>query len=143
MASWVVSACLIGNHCRYDGKDCLNQRVLDTLEGEAYLPICPECLGGLPSPRDPAEILRRIPTAIIQNRSGEDLTEPFLRGVEKALAMSLRFQANKAILKARSPSCGVGKVYDGAFSGLLVAGDGLFAERLRKHGFDLYTEEQV
>ncbi len=134
----LISACLLGRRCRYDGKD-KNQIDLSVLEGHNLIPICPEVDGGLPVPRPPAE---RVSSYIINNE-GKDVTAEYTKGAEIALQTALENNCNIAILKAKSPSCGKGKIYDGTFSGTLTDGNGVTAELLQKNGITVYTENEI
>ncbi len=136
----LVSACLLGIHCRYDGAcqqiDTFSQKIPQLLEQFQIVPICPEQLGGLPTPRVPAEIYNGKVIAA----SGQDVDEAFNRGAQEAYAIAQMYHASIAILKARSPSCGSGQVYDGTFSKKLVDGDGKTAAFLKNKGVAVYTE---
>jgi len=135
----LCSACLLGIKCRYDGKDALNKKVVELLKTGLLIPVCPEQLGGLPTPREPAEIVgKRVIT-----RSGEDVTEKFMRGAEETLKIAKLLGVKEAILKQGSPSCGCGRIYNGTFSGKIVKGDGITASLLKKHGIKVITEEEL
>lgn len=134
---YVVSACLAGQCCRYDGRSNLREEVRALVESGQAVPVCPEVLGGLPTPRTPSE--RRGDG--VYSATGEDVTFAFASGAEAALYIAEEYGCSAAILKARSPSCGCGRIYDGTFTRTLVDGDGLFAALLRKKGFQLFTEE--
>jgi len=131
----LCSACLLGVKCRYDGQDSLNEKVVELLKTEILIPVCPEQLGGLPTPREPAEIVgNRVIT-----KSGEDVTNKFLRGAMETLRIAKLFGVKEAILKQGSPSCGCGKIYDGTFSGKTIRGDGITTALLKKHGIKVIT----
>ncbi len=137
----LVSACLLGLSCRYDGvgKECAAVTAL--CEGGAVLiPVCPEQLGGLPTPRTSAEIQRdgRVITL-----DGRDVTGEYLRGAREAVRMAKKLGCTSALLKARSPSCGCGRVYDGTFTGTLTPGWGCAARALRDAGLRVMTEEDL
>ena len=134
---YVVSACLAGESCRYDGGCSPCPAVQALVRTGQALPVCPEVLGGLPTPRVPSEIRGGRVVA----KDGTDVTGAFTCGAEEALRLALENGCTAAILKARSPSCGCGRIYDGTFTHTLVDGDGLFAALLRKKGFQLFTEE--
>jgi uncharacterized protein YbbK (DUF523 family) len=141
----IISACLLGENCRYNGGHNYSEKVARFTEGQNYIAVCPEVAGGLPTPRPPAE--RR--GALVQTAAGADVTAAFREGAGAALAAALR-QAelygetvDLAILKARSPSCGVGCIYDGSFTRTPAPGDGVFAELLKKQGISLMTEEDI
>jgi len=135
----LCSACLLGIKCRYDGKDACNKKVIMLLKTEILIPVCPEQLGGLPTPREPAEIREgRVIT-----RYGVDVTENFKRGAEEVLKIAKLFGIREAILKQGSPSCGCGRIYNGTFSGKTIKGDGITAALLKKHGIKVITEEDL
>ena len=143
---FVVSGCLAGLCCRYDGGSNPCAPVVALVEAGLAVPVCPESLSGLPVPRPPCEQTLCGPemTEIrVLSRDGADVTAAFERGAERALGAALASGAREAILKARSPSCGVGEVYDGSFSHTLRPGDGLWARRLREAGFSLWTEDSL
>ena len=134
---YVVSACLAKENCRYDGKNCKDERVEKLLkEGKAVL-VCPEVAGGLGIPRVPGEIRNNR----VINAEGKDVTEAFEKGALLSLETALKEGCRCAILKSRSPSCGLGKIYDGSFSGKLSEGNGIFAQLLLDQGFEVYSEE--
>ena len=137
----LVSACLLGTCCRYDGRGNACDAVLKLLAREdiTLIPVCPEQLGGLPTPRIPSERQGEL----VVNKAGKDVTAQFLRGAEAALHIARLYDCQLAILKERSPSCGCGKIYDGSFSGKLTTGDGVTAELLRREGIGVYGESQV
>ena len=138
---YLVSSCLAGINCRYDGKNNFNKKVADLVKKGRAIPVCPEVLGGLPTPRDPSEIIvdgegnKRVVT-----EKGKDLTAEFKLGAEKTLKIARIIEVEKAILQQRSPSCGSGKIYDGSFSGTLISGSGLTAELLIAEGIEVLTE---
>ena len=134
----LVSACLAGIPCRWDGAEKGVEAIVDLVRrGEAIL-VCPEQLGGLTTPRSPSEPKE----GRVLSREGLDVTAEFRRGAEITLAIAKRYGCTEAILKARSPSCGSGQVYDGSFSGRLVPGDGVTAALLKENGIRIYTEEE-
>ncbi len=133
----LVSACLLGVRCRFDGGSQPNPRVLAMIGGRRFVPVCPEQLGGLPTPRPRHEI---VGDRVISEH-GNDATEAFERGAREALHLMELSGARLAILKARSPSCGKGQVYDGTFSGRLVPGHGVLARRLIQNGCEVRTED--
>ena len=145
----LVSSCLCGEKCKYNGGDNLNEQVLKYLEGEEIVQVCPEVMGGLSTPRTPSEIVGGTAKDVIQGKakvltqSGEDVTSFFLSGAYKTLELIRQFQIKKAILKAKSPSCGKGKIYDGAFHGQLISGHGITAELLLEEGIEVMTEVEV
>lgn len=137
----LISACLLGVACRYDGRSVPQaEPVLEALMARyALVPVCPEQLGGLPTPRGASE---RCGNRVVQ-RSGCDVTENYARGAAEALRLAARFGCRKALMKERSPSCGSGAVYDGSFSGTLTAGDGVTVEALKAQGIAVYGESEI
>lgn len=135
----LVSACLLGVCCRYDGESKPNADVIKLREKYILIPICPEVDGGLPTPRTPSE---RVGDKVLM-RDGKDVTENYRKGAEEALRKAKEYSCNIAILKARSPSCGSDKIYDGSFSGNLADRDGVCAELLKKNGITVFTEEEI
>ena len=134
---YVVSACLAGIPCRYDGGCSPFLPVLQLVENGQAIPVCPEQLGGLPTPRIPAEIANgRVIT-----REGTDVTEAFRHGACEALRLAKEYGCTRAVLKARSPSCGCGPIYDGTFCRRLTEGQGIFARMLLEAGFTVVSEE--
>ena len=139
MAVIVVSACLLGCECRYQGDHCQNEAVLSLKNEHTLVGVCPEQLGGLPTPRPPAEIQG---TRVV-NAKGADVTAAFTKGAEAALQLAKTAGATYAVLKARSPSCGKGRVYDGHFCGCLRDGNGVTADSFLQNGIAVYTEEEL
>lgn len=137
----LVSACLLGIGCQYSREIKADERVCKLLERKdvVLIPVCPEQLGGLPTPREPAE--RK--DGGVWNRSGENVTKQFLYGAREALKLARMYGCSLAILKERSPSCGSGKIYDGSFAGNVVDGDGVTAELLKEHGIRVIGESQI
>lgn len=136
MDKLLVSACLLGIPCRYDGRSKADARIQALAEKYELIPVCPEELGGLPTPREPSE--RRGERVVM--RSGRDVTAEYRRGAEAVLALCLKNGCKAAVLKEKSPSCGCGQIYDGTFSRRLIAGDGVTAELLKAHGIAVYGE---
>ena len=135
----IVSACLIGENCKYDGTNNKNQKVLDFLKDKEYVSVCPEMLGSLSCPRVPAE----IKDGKVFNKVGQDVTIQFKKGAVKALEIALENKAYMAILKESSPSCGVNTVYDGSFTSKKVKGSGITADLFKKQGIKVITEKDV
>ena len=135
----LVSACLLGLCTRFDGESKASGRVMALAEQHCLVPVCPEQLGGLPTPRPASE--RRGQRVI--NRLGVDVTEAFARGAHEAYRIYSLCGCEAAVLKLRSPSCGKGQVYDGSFSGTLAPGDGVFAALLLEKGIQVYGEDEV
>ena len=142
---YIISGCLLGHNCKYNGGNNHSQAVTEFCKNKKYVVICPESAGRLPVPRPPAE---RVGGKIV-DRVGKDLTAAFLKGAEISLKTSLTaaLEAGEpiegAILKANSPSCGSGLIYDGTFSGNLVEGDGVFAEMLKERNIPVITEKDT
>lgn len=141
MEAILISACLCGVECKYcGGSNRLPSPVLDALmEKYRLVPVCPEAMGGLPTPRHPSE---RIGDKVMSD-VGTDVTAEYRRGAEFALQLANIFGCRRAILKEASPSCGCGVIYDGSFSGTLVPGDGVTAELLKKNGLTIIGESGV
>jgi uncharacterized protein YbbK (DUF523 family) len=133
----LVSACLLGTNCKYSGGNNYSEEVMEYLKDYEIIPICPEQLGGLPTPRPASEI---IGDKVINNE-GTDVTSNYQKGAEEALKIAKLLGIKKALLKAKSPSCGNGKIYDGTFSGTVIDGYGVTATLLKNNNVDLYTEE--
>ena len=135
----LVSACLLGLNCRYCGGGCFDDRVVTLAKEFCLIPVCPEQLGGLPTPREPDEILN----GRVVSKSGIDNTEYFERGAEEVLRLAKLLGCSMAILKERSPSCGSSMVYDGTFTGRKIPGAGVTALLLMKNGVKVYSEENI
>ena len=135
----MVSACLTGENCKYNGGNNRNETVLKLMEGNDVITVCPEVMGGLSTPRLPSEIRGGIVTA----RDGRIVDAQFRAGARKCLAIALREQPDLIVLQSRSPSCGVRQRYDGSFGGILTEGPGVTAELLMKHGFHVVDAEDL
>ena len=135
----LISACLLGVHCRYDGASKAYPNLEKLAKRHMLVPVCPEQLGGLATPRIPSE--RQGDR--VRTREGADVTEVYRRGAEEALRLARTLGCEAAVLKERSPSCGCGEIYDGTFTGTLTAGDGVTAELLKAHGIPVYGESQI
>ena len=135
----VVSACLAGIKCRYDGNDNGNEKVIELVRQGLAIPLCPEQLGGLATPRIPAEVV----DGKIINKNGEDVTALFTKGAEETLRITKLVGCKKVILKSNSPSCGSGIIYDGTFSGKLTKGFGATAELMIKNGIKVVSEKDI
>lgn len=135
----LVSACLLGKNCKYNGGNNLNQSVLKFIEGQEVIGVCPEQLGGLFTPRLPAEIV----DGVVTNKEGVSVDAEFRKGAQSALAAALENKVDLAILQSRSPSCGVKEIYDGSFSGKKIKGQGVFAKLLSAHGIKVLDAEDV
>lgn len=136
---YLISACLCGEICRYDGADYSIERFVRLVESGLAIPVCPEVLGGLPTPRSPCEILN----GRVFTKDGEDVTEAFLRGARLTLELAEKHAIRLVIMKERSPSCGSGIIYDGSFSGRRIPGAGIAAAVLRHHGIQVINEEEA
>lgn len=135
----LVSACLLGENCKYNGGNNRNESVINLAKEHTLVPICPECFAGLTIPRVPSEIR----DGKVYSKNGDDLTEKFNDGAEKALYVAQEAACQIAILKERSPSCGFGKIYDGTFSGNLTDGNGVAAQLLYNNGIIILGETQI
>lgn len=135
----IVSACLLGKNCKYNGGNNLNQGVLEFIEGHEVIGVCPEQLGGLSTPRLPAEIV----AGLVTNKEGVSVDNEFRKGAQEALAVALENKVDLAILQSRSPSCGVKEIYDGSFSGKKIKGQGVFAKLLSARGIKVLDAEDV
>ena len=142
MKSILISACLLGVACRYDGlSKPLDREIIEKLRQQYHLiPICPEIMGGLPTPRIPSEISS---DGKVLRKDGEDVTENYIRGAKEALRLAEIFQCDTALLKEKSPSCGAGKIYDGSFSKTLTDGNGITSELLQKNGIRIVGESEI
>ncbi len=134
---FAVSACLCGFPCRYDGKSKPDERIKALYEEGRALPVCPEKLGGLTTPRTPCEIIN----GRVISSDGEDRTNEYLLGSQKVLELCKKHGIKKAILKQNSPSCGSTHIYDGTFSSTLIEGEGCLAALLRKNGIEVTGEK--
>lgn len=146
---YIVSACLCGVKCRYDGKSNLDEKVLKLLKEGKAIPICPEQLGGLKTPRLPSEIYQCSARDVLAgkgkiiNNEGEDVTKYFIKGALETLNIAKNSGCKKAILKSKSPSCGFKKVYDGSFKGILIDGNGITSQLLLDNGITVKTEKDL
>jgi len=145
----LVSACLIGVNCNYKGENRLNQRLFEEfIKGELY-PVCPEVLGGLTIPRYAAEIKNGTGSDVLRNMAkvfdstDNDVTYQFITGAYKVLEIARIIGVGEAVLKARSPSCGCGKIYDGSFSQILIDGDGVTTALLKKYNLRVINDEEI
>lgn len=138
----LVSACLAGINCKYNGENNYNEKILELVKkGEAIL-VCPEQLGGLTTPRPPAEIINDGTRRVITNNN-LDVTEQYFKGASEVLLLAKRLNITKAILKSRSPSCGCGTIYDGCFNKNKIVGNGITAQLLIDNGIEIITEEEL
>lgn len=153
----LVSACLLGVCCRYNGKGERNQELVALMDKHTLIPVCPEQLGGMMTPRAPSEIYSRqaqrestllsptekIAERKVTNRDGADVTEFYRKGAEETLKLAQLYGCGCAVLKERSPSCGNRQIYDGTFTGTLIKGQGITAELLEKNGIRVLGESQL
>lgn len=139
----LVSACLVGINCKYSGGNNYNQKIFDLVKEGKAIPICPEQLGGLNTPRKPVELKVINGKRYAIDNEGNDFTENFERGALEVLNLAKNLNINKAILQPRSPSCGVNKIYSGNFDNKLVDGNGILAELLKQNGIDTLTPNEI
>lgn len=135
----LVSACLLGVNCRYDGGNGKNEDVLELMEEFNLIPVCPEQLGGMETPREAAE---RMDSRVV-NKAGQDVTACFKRGAEETLKIGKLYGCKRAIFKERSPSCGHGVIYDGTFTGKKIPGSGVAARLLEENGIAVTGESGI
>ena len=134
-----VSACLLGENCKYNGGNNYSEKVVRFIKKHEVISICPELLGGLPVPREPAEIV----DGIARTKDGASVNEEFRLGAENAMKIIEENHIELVILQSRSPSCGVKAIYDGTFSGKLTAGQGIFAQMLAKRNFKILDSSDL
>lgn len=135
----LVSACLLGDNCKYDGGNNRNESVIKFAASHKVVPVCPEVLGGLTSPREPSELIGNR----VINKEGVSVDEQFRTGAKRALTIALDNEVDMAVLQSRSPSCGVNEVYDGTFTGTLIPGRGIFAQMLVDAGVNVIDAGEV
>lgn len=141
----LVSACLLGVNCNFEGKNWLNRALLEEFKKGELFPVCPEVLGGLPVPRIPAEVQNGDGTDVWQgkakvvNKKGIDVTEQFLKGAKETLEIAKAVGATEALLAEKSPSCGCSRIFDGTFSGTIIEGYGVTAALLKENGIKLVS----
>lgn len=133
----LISACLLGEPCRYDGNGKKNSALLDSLKDHTLIPVCPEVEGGLSTPRPPAE----QSGSKVLRENGEDVSAAFNQGASICCSKAVAADITTAILKSRSPACGCGEVYDGSFTKTLKAGDGVFTKALKSAGIRCFSDE--
>lgn len=145
----MISGCLLGLDCKYSGKNNISEKCLALREKHQLIPVCSEQMGGLPTPRGASEIINGTGADVLSGKAkildenGVDETEGFLKGAEETLKVYQLLDCDLAVLKARSPSCGIGKIYDGTFSGTLREGNGVTVEVLLKNGIKVLTEDDT
>lgn len=141
----IVSACLLGANCRYDGGNSKNLKVINLTKNDDLIPVCPEEVGGLSTPRPAVEIVGGNGGDVLDGNArvltseGVDKTDEFIKGAQYALELVQSEGATKVILKSRSPSCGCGEIYDGTFSSTLISGDGVTTALLKRHGIEVIS----
>ncbi len=134
-----VSSCLLGDNCKYNGGNNYSEKVIKFVEEHEVISVCPEVLGGLPIPRESAEIVN----GVVSLKDGSSVDKKFRDGAEKAIHIVKENNADLVILQSRSPSCGVNTIYDGSFSGKLIPGQGVFSELLKKNGIKVIDVEDL
>lgn len=145
----LVSSCLAGNPVRYNGTSCLNDRIQKLIDENKAIPVCPELLGGFVTPREPAEILGGdgfdviSDKAKVMERSGNDVTELYISGAKKTLALAKEMNSTYVVLKEYSPSCGSKKIYNGKFIGEKRAGVGVTTALLEMNGIKVISEQEL
>ena len=135
----LVSACLLGIDCKYSGGNNLNEKVLEYIKDYEVIPVCPEIMGGLSTPRPPSE---RIGDKVLNNQ-GTDVTNEYTKGALETWKLAKLFNVKKALLKAKSPSCGKGKIYDGTFTSTLIEGNGVTVDLLESNGIEVISEQDL
>lgn len=145
----IVSACLAGTGCKYNGKNNLDKYIQQLVSEGLAIPVCPEQLGGCSTPRPKTEIAGGTGADVLDGRAkviretGEYVTEEFIKGANEVLKLAKLVKAEKAILKSKSPSCGCGRIYNGTFSGVLQEGNGVTSELLMRNGIKVITEKEL
>lgn len=143
----LVSACLLGTNCKYNGGNNLTPKLMELKKENIFIPVCPEESGGLLTPREPCEIQNGMGKDVLEgksrviNKTGDDVTESFILGAKETLALAKQHSCPLAVLKSRSPSCGCGVIYDGTFSGELIEGNGVTAQMLLDNEIVVMTEK--
>ena len=133
----LVSACLLGENCKYNGGNNRNAAVLEFVKGHEAVPVCPEMLAGLGCPRTPVEIVN----GVVTDRNGNVVDGPLREAVARVLEQIQEARIDCAVLQSRSPTCGVNQIYDGSFSGKRIAGSGIFAQALKDAGYRVIDAE--
>lgn len=139
----LVSACLVGLNTKYNGKNNYNQKIFELVKSGKAIPLCPEQLGGLTTPRIPTEIKYIDGKRYVFNKEGKDVTKEFENGANEVLEFVKKMNIDKAILKSRSPSCGVGKIYDGNFTDKLIDGNGILTDLLIENGVEVISIDDI
>lgn len=145
----VVSACLLGVNCKYNGKNNDNEKVKEFLKDKEFIIVCPEQLGGLTTPRQPSEINYKDGKEVLKGNSKvlsceeKDVTENFLKGAEESLKIAKIYNCKKALLKESSPSCGCNYIYDGSFTGNKISGMGVTAALFQENNIEVFSEKEL
>lgn len=139
MGKIAVSACLLGENCKYSGGNNRNEAVLEFIKDKEVIPVCPEVAGGLPTPRVPVELVNGVAV----NREGGNVDKEFRLGVERMLDKLAGEDIELVVLQPRSPSCGTKQIYDGTFTGTLTAGQGMFAKALMENGYKVVEPDEL
>ena len=145
----LISACLLGVECRYDGKSKPCKKAIELLRKEHIIPVCPEQLGGLPTPRIPSEVMNGEGKEVLMgknkviNKKGQDVTKYFIKGAKETLRIAKITNSKTFIGKSKSPSCGLSKTYDGTFSNTLTKGDGVTVALFKKNNIKVITEKDI
>ena len=134
-----VSACLLGDNCKYNGGNNYSEKVAEFVKGHDIIQVCPEIMGGLPTPREPAEIVN----GIVKHKDGTSVDAEFRKGAELALNKVITEGVDLVILQSRSPSCGVYHIYDGTFSGTLIPGQGIFTKLLKENNIKVLDVSEL
>jgi len=138
----LVSGCLVGINCKYNGGNNYDERIFNLVKEGKAIPVCPEQLGGLRTPRNPSEICTKNNRRYVVSNQNEDVTAEYERGAEEVLELAKKLNIKEVILQPKSPSCGKGKIYDGSFSKTLIDGNGVTADLLIKNGIKVYMPEE-
>lgn len=139
MDNVLISSCLTGSPCRYNASGCLAKGLQKLIDNFNIISVCPECMGGLPTPRSPSE---RVKNQVL-SKEGKDVTYEFMKGAKRAVDLAKSTHCKFAILKEKSPSCGSHYIYDGSFTGNVIKGNGITAELLKKNGLECYSEDEI
>ena len=135
----LVSACLLGENCKYNGGNNYSSAVAEFVRGKEILPICPELMAGMGCPRTPIEIV----DGVLMDRDGKNVDAAMRAAVEMAMKQIFSKEIQCVVLQSRSPTCGVNQVYDGSFTGKLISGTGIFAQALKEAGYRVIDAEDV
>ena len=139
----LISACLVGINCKYNGGNNYNKKALELVKKGIAIPICPEQLGGLTTPRNPSEIKTIDNEVRVIDNKNNDVTKEFKRGANEVLKLAKILNVDKVILKSKSPSCGIGKIYDGTFSNKLIDGNGILVKLLMDNNIEVVDIEDI